>query len=878
MVSLELAGRPWRASWRPADDATPTEDAAPAPAANPFGVIWILLLWQTAAVVFQVLAMYLARHGVTGAAPVMSAFAIGMTFASALRVLMAEQLSRAARNAAVLCLGVVTTVQWRVSDPLLLTGLDEQLHLRTLQDIVLSHSLFQPHPQLAVSPRYPGLETLTALLNQLGLPLMVAVVGVILAARVALVLTLCDAVEHLTGSPRAGGLAVAAYGMSAQFIFFNSQFAYQTLALPLALAAVAFVARARRAQHPGALFVGAAVCLLAVAMTHHVTSFLTAAFLAVWAVAQRGSPDKRRVFYGALIATTTTTMWAVVQWSLLQAYLGPIADDMTTQLTGGFHRTPFHDEAGEVEPMWERLLMLYYAVALTAVVSTLMLISARSILRRRRSRAGSEPAGDAGDTNGPETVQAVPRWRPAADPEPARDVEEVRSGWNARIPVGVAAYFSSLKRSPQGDSQQWEPSLLLVLMATSIPVLFAARIMPSWGALGDRFLTFLFLPLSVLVAEGAVRWSRGLSPSNEAQRNQLKLLRSVAIVLATGVFVGGHLMGSGPDWARLPGRYLVSADGRSMDSETLAAVRWAVDGLPVGSRIAADRVSSVLLSAQARAWPVMRSENDLIAPEIYFADSWGPHESKVVRHLHLRYLYVDRRFANELPHLGTYFYKGETQGPQRLTRAELTKFDNVDGLRAVYRHGPIVIYDTSGLGVRRMPAIWYREARPMTIPGQLLIGLLAGLAIVAAARTRARRFVIDKARTLHRAAGPSLTYAVGLGAVCLTSVMMLMGRIWLGPMVFLSAAAVVLLVNRRWFTALLRNAAAKLRWKWFVACVAIAVPFGAAIAESIVDAYPSDVTNVQSILDDPSAVHVSAHKPKATSEEHTVNGQMHGNP
>ena len=132
-----------------------------------------------------------------------------------------------------------------------------------------------------------------------------------------------------------------------------------------------------------------------------------------------------------------------------------------------------------------------------------------------------------------------------------------------------------LKPSLRRDSPQWEPPLLLVLMAAMIPVLFAARVMPSWGALGDRFLTFLFLPLSALVADGAVRWSRGLPPSNDAQRNQLKLFRRVVVLLATGVFVGGHLMGSGPDWARLPGPYLVSADGRSMDAETLAAVRWA---------------------------------------------------------------------------------------------------------------------------------------------------------------------------------------------------------------------------------------------------------------------------------------------------------------
>ena len=718
MVSVvDVAGTPWRATPVEPDDATP--------AANPFGVVWILLLWQTAALVFQVLAMYLARHGQTGFAPVVSVCAIAITFASALRVLTDVQLSRAARNAAVVCLGVVTAVQWRVSDPLLFTGLDEQLHLRTMRDIMLSHSLFQPHPQLAVSSRYPGLEAVTALFHQLGLPVMVAAVATVLAARVALVLALCDAVEQLTGSPRAGGLAVAAYSVSAQFIFFNSQFAYQTLALPLALAAVAFIARARWVDNPGPLFVGATVCLLAVAVTHHVTSFLTAAFLAVWTVAQRGRPARRRVFYGALIATVTTTMWAIVQWSLLRAYLGPIADDMATEVTGGFHRTPFHDESGEVEPMWERLLMLYYAVAVTAVVSSLMLISARSILRRRRSGARCEPALDVG---------------------------KMRQSRNAptmfRLPVEFTACFSSLRRSPQCDSQRWEPPLLLVLMAATIPVLFAARVMPSWGALGDRVLTFLFLPLSALVADGAVRWSRGLRQSNDAQRNQLKLFRRLAVLLATGVFVGGHLMGSGPDWARLPGRYLVSADGRSMDAETLAAARWAVDGLPVGSRVAADRVSSVLLSAQAGAWPVTRADN-LFTPELYFSDRWGAHELKAVRHLHLQYLYVDRRFANELPRLGSYFYKGETPGPQRLTRAELTKFDNVAGLHAVYRHGPIVIYDTSGLDVEELPSKWYVDAHSMDIPRQLLIGLLAGLALAAVARTRARHFVIDKAKLLH---------------------------------------------------------------------------------------------------------------------------------
>jgi hypothetical protein len=836
MVSVEVAGTPWRATW----PAAPVEADDAAPAKSPFAVICIFLLWQTAGIVLQVLAMHIARHGPIGPAPVLSACAIAITFASALWVLTNVWLSRAARNAAVVCLGVVTTVQWRVSDPLLFTGLDEQLHLRTLRDIILSHSLFQPHPQLAVSPRYPGLETVTALLNQLGLPTMVAAVAVVLAARVALVLTLCDAVEHLTGSHRAGGLAVAAYSVSAQFIFFNSQFAYQTLALPLALAAVAFIARARWVDNPSPLLFGATVCLLAVAVTHHVTSFLTAAFLAIWAVAQRGEPARRRVFYGALIAAVTTTMWALVQWSLLRAYLGPIADDMVTEVTGGFHRTPFHDESGEVEPVWERLLMLYHAVAVTSVVSSLMLISARSIWRRR-SAARDDPAGGVGDVRGPRTGATM-----------------------FRLPTELTAYFSVLKPSLRRESPRWEPHLLLVLSAAMIPMLFAARVMPSWGSIGDRFLTFLYLPLSVLVADGAIRWSRGLPELSFAQRNQLKLFRLVVVLLATGVFVGGHLMGSGPDWARLPGPYLISADGRSMDAETLAAVRWAGDGLPAGSRIGADRVSSVLLASHAGLWPVMQGDNDkLFTPELYFADKWRTQESKVLRGLHLRYLYVDRRFADGLPRLGSYFNKGETPAPQRLTRGELKKFDHIAGIHAVYRHGPIVIYDTSGLGVQEFPGLWYQESHPIDIPGQLLIGLLAGLALAAIARTRARVFIINKAKSIHSAAGSSLTYAVGLSAVCLASVSMLLAHLWLGPAVFLSAALVVLLAYRRRFTSLLRNGASKLRRRWIIASVVIAIPVAAAIGQSVVDAYPADVTNVQSILDDPSAVHVSALRPKA---------------
>jgi hypothetical protein len=708
-------------------------------------------------------------------------------------------------------------LRW-LPDPLLFTGYDEQQHVRTLSDIVSSHRLFLQNPQLFVSPRFPGLESVAALFHQLGLPVMVAAMAVVVVARLALVLVLCDAVEHLTGSPRAGGLAVAVYAVSSHYVCFNTIFSYQTLAFPLALAAVAFVARARWAADPRPLFGGATVCLLAVAVTHHLTSWLTAAFLVFWATAEGGGQARRRVFYGAVFAAVTTTAWAIIQWSLLRDYFGPMIDDLRTQLGHG-HHGPFHDSAGWSTPTWERFFLLYYSAALALVVSLLILAFARSVLPRR------------------------------------------------------------------SGARRWEPRMLVVVLAAMIPTLMAARVMPTGSEYCDRLSTFLFLALSLLVARATDRWSqlrRGSDMPSWSHRHRV-IVQSLALVLATGVFVGGYLMGSGPAWIRLPGPYLVGADRRSMDPETLAAVRWARDELPPGRLIGADRVSAVLLSSQAGLFPVV---NDKVrdVPSLYFADEWGPWQSESVRGLHLRYLYVDRRMAGERPHLGMYFYPGETTGHPRelLTRNNLAKFDNVPGIWTLYRHGPISIYDLgglydpSGLNVPEFRAGWARPKTPDTgVRIQLAIGLLSGLALALVARTSAGRIVTEKLKSFQITAGPSLTFAAGLATLCAASITLLLAHIWLGPIVFLAMALAVLLANPRWArflfraTSLLMNAAAGLRWRrWIAVSAMLAVPAVVAIGQPILGAYSTDVTKVGSILDDPSAVHVPLHNLNPAGSAH----------
>jgi len=777
---------------------------------SPSATVFVLLLWQAAALLMHVLAVDVARSDTPDSALVMSACAVGLTFASALWVLTRPDLTRTVRNAAVVCLGVTTALQWRLRDPLLAIQFDEQQHMRTLRDIVFSHELFHANPLLSVSPRYPGLEAVAVLFHQLGLPLSVAVTAVVLVARLVLVMVLCDAAEQLTGSFRAGGLAVAAYACSAHFVPWDSMFAYQTMALPLALAAVAFVARARWADDPRFLLIGASVCLLAVAMTHHITSGFNAIFLVVWTVVERGRP-RRRILYAAIVAVIVTVGWAMLQWSLLWVYFYPWYEDVVRQVRGGL-RKPFSNAAVYPTPLWEKAFIFYYALAISALVLALTLVCARA---RHRLRRDASP--------------------------------------NTRI---------------------W-PRPFLVLIVALIPVLMVARTLPGFIEIGDRCNTFLFLPFCLLVADAVVKWSRSHA------RPYVMRLRKPALLMATGVFVGGFLLGSAPDWARLPGSYLPSSEGRSMDAETLAAAHWAREGLPTGSRIAADRMGSVLLSSEGM-WPVF-FDGDFAIPSLYFADSWGPGQTETVQALTVRYLYVDSRLADGLPLVGVYFFLAETQTTQQLTLDQLTKFDGVAGIQLRYRHGPISIYDLSGLNVKRIRSGGYfaKSENPFT---QLSLGLLVGLVVVFAVRFGGGAFVVGKAQAFHKAAGLPLTLAAGLSAFLVTSVIMLSAHIWLSPWPFLSVTLTLLAANRRWAEERVRWAKERVTsgrptpvavnsWQqgWvvppetsekrvqrsrIVGAVLVALPITAAIALATGDAYVGDVTRVREILDDPAAIHL----------------------
>ncbi|MCW1959151.1 MAG: hypothetical protein KIH64_011525 [Mycobacterium sp.] len=759
----------------------------------------ILILWQLIAMAGQVSAIHLARLGHEKPADVLSTVCMGVMYGSAVWVLTRPKLSRTSRNMAIACLAVTPTLMSRANDPLIFTGFDEQLHMRTLADIIASHRLFEPNPVLEISPRYPGLETVTVVLSEFGLPPMVAALAVILIARLILVFVLSDAVELLTESSRAGGLAVAVYALSPQFVWFNSQFSYQTVSLPLALGAISMIGRARHSENPLPLFGGATVCLLGVALTHHLTSFLTVAFLCVWTLAEHGQA-RLRVAYGAMAALAATVLWAIVQRSSLTQYFGPMLDDLISELSGGVRRQAFHDSSGTATPLMDKILLLTYAGALTLTVMALFFLTLR--------------------------------WQ----------------------------------RRREHDLHYWNPQLLVLGLSLAIPILLAARVVPKGVEIFTRSSSFLFLPLSFVVVNYMGRldwWHMGRLPHRppqefgpEPKRRRDLLWHVVATVLASVVFLGGYVLGSGPAWMRLPGSYMPAADSRSMDPETLAAVRWADESLPPGSRIGADRVSAVLLASEAQLWPVYEGLNGVKTPDLYVPYQWGPEQSDAANALKIRYLYVDRRMADSLPPFGIYFNTGEAGQGKQLTPAQLTKFDRVPGIKMVYRHGPVSIYDLKGLGLTEYRNGWVGSTPVLRPVDQVAIGLVVGLFIAWVMGSRFWPRILAQARGMWRACGPADGAAVLLAATGLVSAALLLLHVWLTPLLLISGLGVPMLVFPHRTAAMLRRATSRVTRRGVLVTGALLIPLAAIIGFAVYDAAAEDVVEVRHILEDPQAVHI----------------------
>ena len=539
------------------------------------------------------------------------------------------------REITVAVLGLSPAVVYHMSSPLVLAGYDEHQHAQSLMNLLQGSGLFSPNPVLRVSPFYPGLELFT------GVAIRLTGLPVVLAE--SFVVLLCRLLfvlilyhSALLVSPSRRGASLVVAFYAVASEFYSFNSGFAYQTLALTLG-LGGIYLLRRAQFAA-------------------------------------PSTARRLFFIAslaLIATVVThhaTSWMVLAFLIAWAVAS---------------------RKGERKLLVRAAVIMGAAVAIwTAALARRLVVYLVPIFSGVLQTAQSFLTG----TSGHKIFGASAGTPPIAEWE--RVVLAVYE-----LSCTLAALVCAWIILSQAVRNRDRMLGLLGALNLAFPITAAAHFNPSVGELGNRLSTFLFFPLALscsLIIQHHPRVIR----RPPRRTNPIRPAVLIALIAGTTVvYLGGILLGSNPDWNRLPGPYLVSADFRTQDPETLAAVDWAARYLPAGSTVAADRVPAVLLGSQARLWPVTEPQQGLEPSQLYFSDTWGTQQTAIVKGLHIDYLYVDTRLADSLPMLGYYISQGETTKPTRITRADVAKFAHVPGLTAVYHHGPVTIYDTASLGV-----------------------------------------------------------------------------------------------------------------------------------------------------------------------------------
>ncbi len=453
---------------------------APPPRAveQPSALGW--LPWIFLAVAASVMAVSgadaLSRTGHRGASLVLWLALALMIFPAAVR-LCGERARPGERLATVVVVGLGLYAVKLLRDPFAFTYGDEFPHLYNLQTILSSGRLFGSNPILPITPRYPGLETLAASIARAGgMSPFAAGVTSVAAGRVLMMLGLYLLYARLSGSERVAGLGTLLYAATPNFLFWSAQFAYESLALPLAAVVLFITIRWAQEREPTlrrpweAAFV---IVVAAVVFTHHVSAYVVVAFLVAvclihWRLhGRRGAPWLLAGGAGVL-----TVLWLTLAAGGTVGYLRPVLTSALNQVIQTLARetptrTLFANQGGEVTPPAEIVIALSGIILLGLGV----LVGVRLVWRERWRNPlmvllvlcafcylGTLPL----------------RFVPAAWETVSRAGDYVFIGVGLTVALGV---IWLLERGKHG-----RPGRQRLLVAAAVTIVFASGVIAGWPA------------------------------------------------------------------------------------------------------------------------------------------------------------------------------------------------------------------------------------------------------------------------------------------------------------------------------------------------------------------------------------------------------------
>lgn len=565
--------------------------------------------------------------------------------------------SREERLALSLMLGGALYVVKVLYEPTGFTLHDELATWRQTSDLILSGHPFSENPLVTGYAGFPGLETIAAALSRLGeLRIFLSGTIVIGLSRLTLMLALFLFLERATRSSRAAGIGVALYACNPSFLYFDSQFGYESIALPIAAALLLATLRWSDPARPGrdwntaGLVASLAILAATLAITHHMTSYAMIGFLGLWALTIAFSDTERA--WGARPATAWSALAARAPW-----IEGPGLPALFLALAAGgwFVLEASHVTTTELGGVFK-----------DAIESIAHLITGES-----GSKTLFQSAGQTNTTA-------------------------------ARI-LGVASILPMLVVIPLGLLRTWRgkepPNPLwraLSAVALFYPITMLLRFTQAGTETSQRASEFVFLGLAFV---GGLLLDELPWRGSAARRLRLGLGLTA---LATVVFLGGFIVGESPV-TRLPGPFLVGGEARAISPQGIAAAQFAASELPAGSRVIVDRPNSTLVSAYGHLDRVTGSIEGITVARVFLSKRFDAIDQRVVSNDKIEYIVVDRRLTHETP-AGGYYFESTEPGANGYSKpidvASLRKFNHVRGLSRIFDNGAIAIYDTSGLRSR----------------------------------------------------------------------------------------------------------------------------------------------------------------------------------
>jgi len=587
---------------------------------------------------------------------------------TALRLISVEA-ARKERIGLVVVLGLAFYLVKVLHSPFAFTFADELVHLYNV-DMILEHQrLFTENFILPATAQYPGLESVTAALSSLsGLAPFYAGLIVIGVARLMLGLGFYLFVEQVSGSMRAAGVATLLYMGQPNFLYWSSQFSYESLSFPLLLW-VLFVAARRETDNDNhlGLTLLALLGISAVVITHHLSSYFLAAFLILWTL-----------FYFRLHLLVAGVAVALVRWYGGEVQNHALSPTLRSHITAWLEalrnqvrtRAKYGPQGLALFAVIAALLWLLFIAGLTT--QYLSPVLSRAVLSVVHMIAGEESGRQLFVSS---SGHVAPLW------ERVTGIGSVLLCFLG-LPFGLYQVWRALRHSPL--------ALLLSGAALAYFGILGLRFVPAGWETGNRASAYLFVGLSFTLSLGFVGFWM--------QARTSWLGRCVFAGYVAIIFIGGVIAGW-PPALRQAQPYWIESSGQTLAPQGITVADWARTVLGPGHSIAGDDANGRLLMVYGEQHALIGKHPDVVT--LLQEPTLNKWQRQEIQKWAIQYALVDRRRISWDSMAGYYFdhlEQGAIPNAALFEPEVYEKFDREPKVSRLMDSGNIVIYGIGALG------------------------------------------------------------------------------------------------------------------------------------------------------------------------------------